>query len=176
MANNNQYNQFNNYPPTKMRHIYNNWAFSLACFIIAATTLSSCDLSTPPDPEFPLYVTYTISASEDTYTGPDQLLLDIKSWIDENQIVYDEKANYTTGDASEFATTDAAAIKKYEEEFVPKFTAYLEQAKGKLSSGTYGSAATVNATFQVYASRAQGEGRNLKYDIITFVYPSSSAQ
>ena len=93
MANNNQYNQFNNYPPTKMRHIYNNWAFSLACFIIAATTLSSCDLSTPPDPEFPLYVTYTISASEGTYTGPDQLLLDIKSWIDENQIVYDEKAN-----------------------------------------------------------------------------------
>lgn len=153
-----------------------NWVFSMVCFLLATTMVSSCDLHTPDDPEYPLYVTYTISAGEASFNGPEQLLIDIKSWIDNNQIVYDQKVNYSTGAVEEFTTTDAEAAKKYEDEFLPKFKAYLDQVKSKLANGTYGENVTVDATFYVFASRTQGDGGNIKYDTIKLVYPSSSAQ
>ena len=148
----------------------------LVSIIFLSAGLSSCDLGDKPDPEFPLYVSYVISAGEVSFEGPEQLLIDIKAWINDNQIAYDEKVNYSSGAASEFATTDAKAIKKFDEEFMPKFNAYLEQVRNNLSTGTYGKNPSVKASFGVYAARRQGENRDLKYAIVDLTYPSGSAQ
>lgn len=147
--------------------------FSLfvTCLILSMTTFNSCDFDTSPEPDHPLYVTYTISAGSLDFVGPEQLLLDIEAWIKANQNVYDKQVTYKTGDASEFSKTDAEAVKKYEE-FLPLFNSYLDEVKGKLKSGTYGNQPpTVTATFFVFASRMQGENGNLKYDQIKFSFP-----
>ena len=142
-----------------------------ACLILSLSTFNSCDLDTSPEPEHPLYVTYTISAGSLEFTGPNQLLLDIQAWIKENQVVYDKQVSYKTGDASEFNKTDAEAIKKFDE-FLPLFQTYLDEVKGKLASGVYGkSASNVSAMFYVFASRTQGKEGNLKYEQIKFSYP-----
>lgn len=143
--------------------------------VLTLAGITSCDwekLDRSPEPEHPLYVTYTISASSLEFAGPDQLLIDIQTWIKTNQIAYDKQVNYKSGEASEFSKTDAEAVKKYEE-FVPKFRAYLEEVKKKLATGTYGELTngSVSALFSVYAARTQGEGGNLKYDQIKFTYP-----
>jgi len=143
--------------------------------LLSMTTVSSCDwekLDRSPEPEHPLYVTYTISASSLDFTGPEQLLLDIQDWIKANNSIYDKQVNYKSGEASEFTQTDAEAVKKYEE-FVPKFKAYLDnEVKDLLRSGHYGEpTATVSALFSIYAARTQGESGNLKYEQISFTYP-----
>jgi len=149
----------------------------LTCCVLAAISLISCEWDTSPEFDHPLYVTYTVSASESTFEGPDQLLVDILAWIRDNHKVYDVQIDYSTGKASEFVKTDAEAVKKYEE-FAPKFKAYLEQeVTAKLKRGDYkpeGSDeanVTVRATFHVYASRTQGEDGNLRYEEVKFSYP-----
>lgn len=148
----------------------------LISVLLISTGLSSCGLGGKEDPEYPLYVSYSISAGEVSFEGPEELLIDIKSWINTNQIAFDRKVNYSSGSISEFETTDAEAIKKFDEEFMPKFVAYLDEVKRKLASGTYGDNPTVKASFGVYASRGQGQNRSLKYQIVNLTYPSGSAQ
>lgn len=147
---------------------------ALACLILAGSVFSSCNwekFDTSPEPEHPLYVTYTISAGNLEFNGPDQLLHDIQGWIKENQEVYDKKVNYTTGELSEFSKTDTEAVKKYEE-FTPKFRAYLKEMTQKLDAKAYGDDITsVSALFYVAASRTQGESGNLKYEQIKYSYP-----
>ena len=143
----------------------------LACLILSLSTFNSCDLDTSPEPDHPLYVTYTISASSLEFTGPEKLLLDFQAWVKENQVVYDKQVSYKTGDASEFSKTDAEAVKKFEE-FQPLFKTYLNELKKKLENGVYGNPpSNVAAMFCIYASRTQGEGGNLKYEQIKFSYP-----
>ena len=162
--------------PSRMK-TYKRFLMLFAICILAATSFSSCEWDASEEPEHPLYVSYSISASEASFVGPDQLLVDILTWIKENQKVYDVKANYSTGHASEFAKTDADAIKYYDE-FASKFKAYLEQeVTTKLNKGYYKSnnsketTVTVNASFHVYAQRIQGEDGNLKYEDVKFSYP-----
>ncbi len=135
---------------------------------------SSCDINMHEDPDHPSYVTYTISAGEISFSGPDQLLLDIQAWIKSNQISYDTQVSYTTGEASEFARTDAEAVKRYEE-FLPKFRAYLDHVDAELARGTYGNVEQVKATFYVFASRAQGKGNDIRYEHIEFSYPKTAS-
>ena len=146
----------------------------LVCLMLSLATFTSCEWDDSPEPEHPLYVTYTITAGTIQYTGPELLLPEIQAWIKANQIVYDKGVNYSTGDASEFAKTDAEAIKKYNDEFSPKFKAYLKELDSKLAGGTYGDNATVNATFYMAASRTQGQDGNLAYEEIQYVYPSTT--
>ena len=101
----------------------------LVSVILISTGFSSCGLGGKEDPEYPLYVSYVISAGETSFEGPEQLLIDIKAWINDNQIAYDRKVNYSSGASSEFETTDAEAIDKFDTEFIPKFNAYLGQIK-----------------------------------------------
>jgi len=143
--------------------------------IALTVSLTSCEWDSSPEPEHPLYVTYTISAGESAFSGPDQLLIDMQAWIKANQIVYDRSVNYSTGDKSEFTETDAEAITKFEE-FLPKFKTYLEEIKSKIASGTYGNGVTVDATFFVFASRGQGNDKDLKYETVKLVYPDSNVQ
>lgn len=147
------------------------YALALACMILATASFTSCDWDTSPEPDHPLYVTYTISAGNVSFSGPEQLLDDIMDWVKVNAIVYDTKVNYTTGEASEFTTTDAEAVSKYENEFVPKFKAYLNEMQSKLASGAYGKDAEVRSSFYVFANRAQGKQGDLKYEHIEFNYP-----
>lgn len=143
----------------------------LVCLILSLESFNSCDFDTSPEPDHPLYVTYTISAGSVEFTGPDVVLQDINSWIKENQVVYDKQVSYKSGAASEFSKTDTEAVKKYEE-FLPVFRAYLEEVKKKLATGTYGEKTSgVSAVFFVFASRTQGEEGHLKYDQINFSYP-----
>ena len=160
--------------PTKMNKIHE-FALLLISVLLISTGFSSCGLGGKEDPEYPLFVSYSISAGEVSFEGPEELLKDIKSWINTNQIAFDRKVNYSSGAASEFETTDAEAIKKFDEEFMPKFVAYLNEVKNKLASGTYGDSPTVKASFGVYASRGQGENRSIKYEVVNLVYPSGSA-
>jgi len=146
--------------------------FSLACMLITIIAVTSCGLGDRTDPEHPLYVTYTISASNLSFTGPDSLLVDIEDWIENNHITYDVQVTYSTGEASEFTTTDASAVTKYEA-FLPKFKTYLNEMKSKVASGKYGANPVVNATFSVYAKRAQGQSGDLKYDQVSFTYPEN---
>ena len=135
--------------------------------------IASCEFDDSPEPDHPLYVTYTISAGYGEYLGPDSLFLEVKDWIKANQKVYDVKLNYKTGEASEFANQDAAAIKNYEE-FVPKFKAYLAQLKTKLAAGEYLDANTVSVTFYTYAARTQGQDGTLRYEQFDFTYPDNA--
>lgn len=147
------------------------FAILLTGLLAVAGLVSSCEFNAHEDPEHPLYVTYTISAGEVSYSGPNQLQLDIQAWIKANQIVYDRSVNYSTGDKSEFSSTDTEAAQKYEE-FFQKFKAYLDQVYAELAKGTYGKeGSNVNATFYVFASRAQGKERTIKYEHYEFVYP-----
>ena len=144
--------------------------------ILLPAAFISCEWAHTEDPDHPLYVSYSITASNLQFNGPALLLTDIKSWIKENQVLYDVQVNYTTGEASEFAKTDADAIQKYEE-FVPKFKAYLKEVSKDLAAGKYPDMnPPVTATFSVYAARIQGQDGNLKYDQIDFVYPDSSGE
>ena len=147
-----------------------------ACLLLVVTSYSSCGFSTPEDPEHPIYVTYTISGSEVSFVGPDQLLIDIKSWFKANTIADDVRVNYVTGEQSEFAKTDAEWIKKYEDIFIPKFKAYLEELNTKLSLGTYGKVEQVKMTLCTYASRVQGQQGTLKYDQYEFSFPLADVQ
>ena len=157
-----------------MKQIYK-YALIVICLMLASSSFISCEFDTSPEYDHPLYVTYSITADDLSFDGPDELLVDILAWIKENSLNYDEKVNYSTGAASEFAKEDAEAISKYEV-FVPKFHAYLAEVSRKLASGTYGNGAVVSAVFCTYAKRVQGEGGNLKYDEFNFSYPSSTAQ
>ncbi len=143
---------------------------ALACMVMAAIALYSCEWDTSEDADFPLYVTYSITADYRIEVGPDSLFEDVKKWIRANQKVYDVRVNYTTGEASEFATQDAAAIKHYED-FVPKFKAYLVELKAKIAAGEYQDANEVRAKFFTYAARVQGQNGTLRYDEYEFVYP-----
>ena len=94
------------------------------------------------------------------------------AWVKANSIIYDTNVNYTSGEASEFTTTDAEAATKYENEFVPKFKAYLNEVKSKLATGAYGRDVEVRASFYTFANRAQGKQGDLKYEHIEFIYPA----
>lgn len=144
--------------------------FLLVCLIMAMAPLSSCEFDTSPEPEHPTYVTYTITAGNISFSGPEQLLADIQQWIKSNQIVYDTEVHYSSGAASEFKNSDNEAISKYNG-FVSKFTAYLKDVLTKLDSGAYGKNVKVTATFFVSASRLQGQDGKLKYEHLEFVYP-----
>lgn len=156
-------------PIKKMKRIYQ-CAIAFTCLIMASVAFNSCEWDTSEDADFPLYVTYTISADYRVHVGPDSLFMDIKQWIRANQKAYDVKVNYSTGDPSEFTTTDAAAISHYED-FVPKFKAYLEEVKAKLAAGKYMDAHEVSATFCTYAARVQGQNGTLRYEEFEFTYP-----
>lgn len=146
----------------------------LGCLILAVMSFDSCEFNNIPDPEHPTYVSYTISAGSLSFTGPDQVLADIRSWIKENQLVYDVEVNYSTGEKSEFTKPDNEAIIKYEK-FVPKFKAYLSELKTKLDAGKYGNIEhPITAIFYVSAVRTQGQDGTLKYDQIDFHYPDIS--
>ena len=139
--------------------------------MIVSAVFTSCEWDTSQDPEHPLYVSYTISASAAEFVGPQLLLQDINAWIKENQLVYDKAVNYSTGEASEFTKTDAQAVSEYEI-FLPKFRAYLDEIKTQIAAGKYGEITDpVTAIFAVYAKRTQGKEGNLKYDQIKFSYP-----
>lgn len=143
----------------------------ITCMMLASGAFTSCEFDTSPEYDHPLYVTYAISAGNLEFVGPEQLLVDMSAWIKSNQIVYDKQVNYSTGDASEFAKTDAEAIQQYGT-FLPKFKAYLDEVRGKLADGTYGELTEpVKAIFYVSASRTQGKEGHLKYEQITFNYP-----
>ena len=141
--------------------------------LLTIAGITSCDFNVHEDPEHPLYVTYFISGGDVSFTGPDQLLMDIRAWIKNNQVSYDRQVNYSTGDASEFTTTDNEAVKKYEEEYVPKFKAHLNEVTAELDKGTYGKSLQVKATFYVYAKRSQGKNGDLRYEHIEYTYPQS---
>lgn len=145
---------------------------TLACLVLAISTFTACDWDTSPEYDHPTYVTYTISASNDQFEGPEQVLSDIQVWLDKNQMAYDVKLDYKTGEASEFANADTEALKKYGE-FKPKFQAFLNEMSSKIASGTYGKDAKVNARFNVYVYRAQGQDRTLKSEFIHWSYPSN---
>lgn len=158
---------------TEMKILQKNLLF-LGCLILVIMSFDSCEFNNITDPEHPSFVSYTITAGNLNFTGPDQLLADIRSWIKENQIVYDVEVNYSTGEKSEFTKPDNEAIVKYEQ-FAPKFTAYLSELKTKLAAGKYGNIEhPVSATFYVSAVRSQGQEGTLKYDQISFHYPDIS--
>jgi hypothetical protein len=75
-----------------MKQIYK-YALALACIILATTSFTSCDWDNSPEPEHPLFVTYTISAGNVSFSGPEQLLTDIMAWVKANSIIYDTKVN-----------------------------------------------------------------------------------
>ena len=148
-----------------MRKFYS-LAIMLMGLLAVAGLVSSCDLKFHEDsPEYPLNATYTISAGIISFSGPEQLQLDIQSWINANQKVYDEPVNYSTGEKSEFTKADTEAAKKFEE-FFTKFKAYLDTTvSAELAKGTYGKdGSNVRATFYVFASRAQGKEGTVKYE------------
>jgi hypothetical protein len=146
----------------------------LGCLILAAMSFNSCEFNHIPDPEHPTFVSYTISATNDGFNGPDQLLADIHAWIKDNQLVYDIEVGYSTGEKSEFTKPDNEAIIKYEQ-FVSKFRAYLSDQKAKLAAGKYGNIThPISATFNVFAKRFQGQEGTLKYEQIDFHYPDIS--
>ena len=156
-----------------MRKIYTS-ALVLFGLLVMTGIAVSCEFNVHEDPEHPVYVTYSISAGDLTFTGPDQLLMDIKAWIHNNQVSYDRQVNYSTGEASEFTTTDNEAIKKYEEEYVPKFKTHLQEVIAELDKGTYGKSVSVKATFYLFAKRLQGKNGDLRYEHIEFTYPQGN--
>lgn len=159
----------NKQPFTVMKKIYRLSLLTI-CFLLSMTALTSCEFDTSPEPDYPKYVTYTISVGHTSYSGPDAFLSDIMTWVKDNQVIYDTPANYTTGAPSEFTQQDAEAVQKYNA-FVPKVKAYFEEMRGKLNNKVYGDSPKVNGTFYVFVTRGQGQGRDLKSETITFVYP-----
>ncbi len=146
----------------------------LACLTLAVSTFTSCEFDTSPEPEHPLYVTYTISAGTVLFEGPDLLLAEIQAWIKSNQVVYDKSVKYSTGEASEFTKTDTEAIKKYSDDFLPKFKNYLKDLSSRLAAGDYGDNVKVNAVFYVTAHRTQGYEGSLRYEEIKYAFPTAS--
>lgn len=145
----------------------------LACALMATTAFTSCEWDDSPEPDHPLFVTYTVSATDSVFVGPAQLLLDIEAWIRANHDIRDVEVSYSTGEASEFAKTDAEAVKRYEA-FAPKFKAYLQQeVYSKLKKGDYGTNVTVDAIFHIFATRTQGEKGTLRYESLKFSYPDT---
>ena len=145
--------------------------------LCAFSLCNSCGLGIPEDPEFPSYVSYSISGDVLAMTScPEQLLDDVKAWLKDNAIYLEVKANYSTGEASEFANLDADAVKKYEEQYIPKFNAYLADLRTKLASGAYGDVDVVKITFCTYAMRVQGKDNTLAYDQHEFSYPAAGEQ
>ena len=141
----------------------------LVCLALGLMSME-CDRS--PEPEHVTYISYQVSAelNETTYTGPKELIAEMKKWIDNNEVYYDLRYDYSTGAASEFAQEDAKALQKYDP-FKAKFLSYLEETKGKLAKGSFGKDAKVNATFRVFAERGQGQDRVLREETVNFTYP-----
>ena len=146
----------------------------LACAVLAGTAFLSCEIDSADDPEHPLYVTYTISGDEVSFSGPNELINDIKAWYKANSIAYDTQVNYTSGKAEEFAKTDSIALDKYNKTFMPKFNNFLSELRQKLSSGTYGTGVEVRMTLSTFAARMQGEQKTLKYEQFEFCYPETA--
>ena len=140
--------------------------------ILLSNGLSSCEFDTSPEPpDYPIYVTYIITAQSLSFDGPENVSTEIDEWIRTNRVAYDVRMNYSTGDPSEFTKQDAEAVKKYEE-FLPKFKAYLEKdLKEKLATAAFENVKQVKATYSVTAKRVQGQQGDLKYDQVDFVYP-----
>lgn len=154
----------------EMKKIYNLFLLTI-CLILATATFTACEFDTSPEPDYPSYVTYTISVGYTTFEGSELVLTDIETWIKNNQIIYDTPAKYSTGAPSEFSQQDAEAVKKYDE-FVPKAKAFFEEVRGKLNVKAYGSDVnSVKGTFYVFVTRGQGDGRDLKSETINLVYP-----
>ena len=154
-----------------MKKIYT-LALLLSSMLMLLVGLSSCEFDTSPEPpDYPIYVTYIITAQNLSFEGPQTLLNEIDQWIKDNRVAYDIRMNYSTGDPSEFTKQDAEAVKKYEE-FLPKFKTYLDkEIKGKLGKGDYETVKQVKATYSVTAKRVQGQQGDLKYEQVNFVYP-----
>lgn len=148
---------------------------SLAVILLIVMALcNSCDR--PEDPEFPSFVSYNITGDILSDNVPEQMLPDIKAWLRANDMSYDTEVNYSTGDASEFAESDAVALNKYQQQYLPKFRAYLNELYAKIAAGTYGKLDNVKITFCTYASRTQGKQNTLAYDQFELVYPSADLQ
>lgn len=143
--------------------------------LLALSLCNSCGI--PEDPEFPSFVSYTVSGDVISITSDsEELLTDINAWLKANAIYIDVRMNYSTGEASEFADHDAEAVKKYEQQYIPKFNAYLTDLRAKLASGVYGEIDVVKITFCTYAKREQGKQNTLAYDQHEFTYPSAVEQ
>ncbi len=153
-----------------MKKIYT-LAILLASVLLLVGAMS-CEFDrSPEDPDYPIYVTYIITAENLSFDGPEKVLKEIDQWIKNNRVAYDVRMNYSTGDPSEFTKQDAEAIKKYEE-FLPKFKSYLEKdLKAKLSSADFETVKQVKATYSVTARRVQGQQGDLRYDQVNFIYP-----
>ena len=150
-------------------------ALLMATLLLSLAVFTSCDWDNSPEPEHPTMVTYQISADYTEYVGPDQLLLDIQTWVEENKTGYAANANYSTGAASEFVKQDQEAAKVMDS-FTVKFKNYLETTvKAALAAGTYGSKPVVKATFYTYTYREQGEERSVKTAIVNFAYPDNGS-
>lgn len=141
----------------------------LVCLTLGLMSME-CDRS--PEPDHVTYISYQVSAklNETTYAGPKELVQEMNKWIEENEVYYDLRYDYSTGAASEFTAEDAKALAKYEP-FKAKFTQYLEDTKAKLAKGSFGKDAKVNATFRVFAERGQGQDRVLREETVNFTYP-----
>ena len=141
----------------------------LVCLTLGLMSME-CDRS--PEPEHVTYISYQVSAqlNEETYAGPKELVQEMNKWIEQNEVYYDLRYDYSTGAASEFTQKDAEALAKYEP-FKTKFTQYLEEVKGKLAKGSFGKDPKVSATFRVFAERGQGQDRVLKEETVNFTYP-----
>ena len=156
-----------------MKKLYK-FSLFITILVVACASFSSCGIdSTEDDPDFPLYVTYTISVYNEKYSGPNQVLTMINKWVENNKTIKDERVDYKTGAPEEFASMDQEYINKYNE-FVPKFKAFLEETKTKLANGSYGDVKQVNGHFVVYCSRIQGQGNQLASEGIDFTYPDPS--
>lgn len=147
----------------------------LAAMLLSLTVFTSCDWDNSPEPEYPSKVTYSISADYTEFDGPEQLLLDIKSWIEDNKTGYLADASYSTGAASEFVNQDAQAAKVMDQ-FTAKFINYLQTTvKEALAAGTYGEGVQVNARFYTYVQRDLGQDRDVKVTLVPFVYPDNAS-
>jgi len=148
--------------------------FMFLVLICSLFAFSSCEFDNSPEPDYPLYVTYTISAGYTQFTGPDQLLADIQEWVKANHTIYDKSVHYSTGAASEFANADAEAKVKYNE-FLAKFKAHMTEVQQQLASGAYGTGIQVDGRFYVFVARAQGEGGHIQSESVSLVYPDSQS-
>ena len=140
------------------------------CMIIAAASFSSCNWDDSPEYDHPTYITYYITAGDNTFTGPEQLLLDFQTWVNANQLIYDVEIKQDN-----YSERDAEALKKYEG-FAAKFREYLTEVEAKLASDKYGANVKVKAQFYITAYRIQGENRTLKTETVDFQYPRPSAE
>ena len=150
--------------------LFYKFCIACACMFIAATSLSSCDWDSSPDYDHPTYVTYSVTATDISFIGPEQLLHDIQTWIEANQSIYDTKIEHPTGGDSDYVASDAEAVAKYEA-FASKFKAYLNELQGKLEADKYGSGTKVKAQFAISATRMQGNDRTIRQETVDFVYP-----